>query len=122
MPYNLIIITLYLLVLVRIAEMLSSGLAAKVLLLFLFRTGLWMFLLYNGRPVVRLTHCLYLQEAVILTVLLADWTDRRTRSAVQERIRLAVMPSSQVAGKSTNHTRHCWPTVRSIRRISILSM
>ena len=95
-PYNLIVVTLYLLCLLKAVSLVLSGRRAKeeesgadqaersgspaaraalipaeLFMVFLFRTGLWMYLLYNNRPVTRLTHCLYLQEAIVLAAILA---------------------------------------------------
>lgn len=92
LPYNLIVAVLYGLVLYLSALRLGTagllqrlpgkegtgpgtrGGAAFDLLsaafVFLIRSGLWMYLEYNRRPVTRLTHSLYLMEALLLLWIL----------------------------------------------------
>lgn len=84
-PYMLVLTVLYVLALVRVfvdalwcgksdrtgvpkacCKGIVCGLAG-ILALFLIRSGLLLYLYYNQRPVDRLTHSLYLVEAVILT-------------------------------------------------------
>lgn len=76
LPQNLLSTALYLLLFaeaVRGRESVHRKRGGKLLLggaaVFVIRSGLYLYLLYNRRPVARLTHCLYLMEAVLLLLL-----------------------------------------------------
>ena len=85
MPYSMLAFTLYGLVLItallsiagasaaenrRYAGLEASETLVRAGLVFLVRSALLLYLQYNNRPVARLTHSLYLAEAVLLAALL----------------------------------------------------
>ncbi len=52
-----------------------------LLLVFAARSALYLYLLYNKRPVVRLTHCLYLLEGILVLAVLFGDAEGETKKA-----------------------------------------
>ncbi len=50
----------------------------QIALIYFVRSGLWLYLLYHERPVVRLTHCIYLMEAVLLLGVIFAGSDPKS--------------------------------------------
>ncbi len=79
-PWNLFVLMGYLLAVASAAVPVAAGRGRSCLwklgLLFLFRSALWLFLLYRGRVVERITHPLLLMELVLLVLLLGEAKQR----------------------------------------------
>ena len=56
--------------------------AGWILMLFALRSALFLYLYYNHRPVVRLTHSIYLAEAVILLWMIAKALEGRKKGGI----------------------------------------
>lgn len=69
-PWNLFVITAYLLVIVIAIAQRKKSYLWKLPLLVAFRSALWLFLLYRERVVDRITHPLLMMELVLLLVML----------------------------------------------------
>ena len=71
-PWNLMILALYVMVLLAALCNRHYRYLWELCLLGAVRTGLWLYIIYNGRMPVRITYPLYLVEFVILAALLLD--------------------------------------------------
>ena len=97
-PWNLFVLTAYLLVVVAGVAGRKKSYLWKLPLLLAFRSALWLFLLYRERVVDRITHPLLLVELILLLVMLL--TECRSRilpyacAFVLGILAFAVMPES----------------------------
>ncbi|MGN1204703.1 MAG: hypothetical protein ACI4SA_06555 [Lachnospiraceae bacterium] len=81
-PWNLVAITLYVLVFAAALCNKNWHILWELPFLFAVRSGLWLFILYRGRSPVRITHSLYLMECLILLAILLTECHKQPRKKI----------------------------------------
>ncbi len=87
-PYNILVMILYVMVLFSALLNKHFHMLWKLPFLGFVRTGLWMYILYNGRDPIRITHSLYFMEIAILLGLYLIETE--TKNKINRRLNFVI--------------------------------